>query len=387
MKRLSIDARPNWPAEVEKIGLSFHTMEVEPGGDPTYWDESHCYEFTALEVDKIEEASQVLYRMALSAVQYVFDTDQLSRLAIPQEFHKLVKTSWERQDVDLYGRFDFALAADGTPKMLEYNADTPTSLLEGSVAQWFWMEEYAKRTGQDLDQFNSIHETLIETLKDVGGKLLGPSETFYFAACRDNPEDDQTVEYLRDVATQAGLKTEFIAIEDIGWNGRTFLDMQEKPITTIFKLYPWEWLIREEFGRNMINEPWDVVEPAWKLILSNKGILPIMWELYPDHPNLLPSYWDSKKLGSTHVRKPLLSREGADIRIVRDGETVSQGKELGYGDEGHIYQEYLPLPKFDGMIPVIGSWIVGGRPCGMGIREDSKEVTGNGSHFIPHYFK
>lgn len=386
MKRLSIDARPNWQAEVEKIGLSFHTMEVEPGGDPTYWDETHCYEFTPLEVDKIEEASQVLYRMALSAVQYVFDTDQLSRLAIPQEFHKLVQTSWERQDVDLYGRFDFALAADGTPKMLEYNADTPTSLLEGSVAQWYWLEEYSKRTGQELDQFNSIHETLIDTLKDVGTKLLGASETFYFAACRDNLEDDQTVEYLRDVATQAGLKTEFIAIEDIGWNGRTFLDMQEKPITTVFKLYPWEWLIREEFGRNMINEPWDVIEPAWKLILSHKGLNAIMWELYPDHPNLLPSYWDSSKLGNTFVKKPFLSREGANIEIVIDGK-VQPFKDLGYGSEGHVYQEYLPLQQFDGMIPIIGSWVVGGRACGMGIREDSNIITGNGSHFIPHFFR
>lgn len=387
MERHTIEARPNWQQEVEKLGMTFHTIEVGEGLDPTYWDESHCYEFTSQEVDKIEDASQVLYRMALSAVEYVFQTNQLSKLSIPQEFHGLVKKSWDRQDIDLYGRFDFAFAADGTPKMLEYNADTPTSLLESAVIQWFWMEDYANRTGQTLDQFNSIHETLQDTLKDIGKEFLGPNERFYFSSVRENLEDVQTVEYLRDVAIQAGLPTEFIAIEDIGWNGRTFLDLEDKPINTIFKLYPWEWLIREEFGHHMIREPWDVIEPAWKLILSNKGILPIMWELYPDHPNLLPAYWDSSKLGSTYVRKPLLSREGADVQIFKDGQLSNKVHELGYGSEGHIYQEYLPLPKFDGMTPIIGSWVVGGRPCGVGIREDINEVTANGSRFIPHYFK
>ncbi|WP_162828329.1 glutathionylspermidine synthase family protein, partial [Escherichia coli] len=108
-----------------------------------------------------------------------------------------------------------------------------------------------------------------------------------------------------------------------------------------------------------------MLEPAWKLVLSNKGILPILWELYPDHPNLLPTYWDSSKFGSTYVRKPLLSREGADVTIVRDGVEGATLKK-GYGTEGYIYQQYLDLPKFDGYTPIIGSWMVGGRSCGMG---------------------
>jgi glutathionylspermidine synthase len=387
VKRLSIEARPNWQATVEKVGMTYHTLEVEEGVDPTYWDETHAYEFTSEEVDRIEEASQILYRMALSAVDYVFTTNQLGRLSIPPEFHPLVKKSWERQDIDLYGRFDLALAPDGTPKMLEFNADTPTSLLEAAVVQWYWMEDYARRTGQTLDQFNSIHETLMETMKDIGQQFLGPNETFYFAAMESSMEDVQTTEYLRDVAIQAGMPTQFIGIENIGWNGTVFVDMDEKPIRTIFKLYPWEWLIREDFGRYMIKQPWDMIEPAWKLILSNKGILPIMWELYPDHPNLLASYWDSSKLGQTYVEKPLLSREGADVKIYRDGKLANTVLERGYGVEGEIYQEYMPLPKFDGMTPIIGSWIVGGKPCGVGIREDSNEVTGNTSRFVPHYFK
>lgn len=387
MKRISIEARPDWQAQCEKVGFYWHTLATDPGVDPTYWDETKAYEFTAAEVDRIEEASTELYRLCLSAVDYAIERGLLGQLAIPVEFHELIKKSWERQDLDLYGRFDFALAPDGTPKMLEFNADTPTSLLEAAVVQWYWMEDYAKRVGKPLDQFNSMHERLIEQFKDLGANLLGPSETFYFAAVAENLEDKGTAEYLRDCAIQAGLKTDYLDIEQIGWNGTSFTNMDEKPINTIFKLYPWEWLIREEFGLHMTKEPWDVVEPAWKLILSNKGILPILWELYPDHPNLLPAYWSSSPLGGNYVEKPMLAREGADVKIIRDGKVAVEGVKRGYDNLArNIYQQYLPLPKFDDMTPIIGSWIVGGRSVGMGIREDISEVTGNTSRFIPHYF-
>lgn len=386
MKRLEVTPRPNWQQKCEEVGFNFHTIAIEGVEDPTYWDESKAYEFTADEIDTVEEASQILYRMCLSAVDHVISNNLMGRLAIPHEYQALVKKSWERQDVDLYGRFDFAFDEAGVPKMLEFNADTPTSLLEAAVVQWYWMEDYARSTGQTLDQFNSIHETLAETLKDIGEKLVHSGDTMYFASFNTD-EDVGTVEYLRDLAIQQGMKTQFIPIDQIGWNGTVFTDLDEKPIRTIFKLYPWEWLIREEFGQFMLNDPWDVVEPAWKLILSNKGILPILWELYPDHPNLLPTYWDSHKLGGNYVRKPLLSREGADIMIVRDGVVANDVNQVGYGDEGYIFQQYLPLPKFDGMVPIMGSWIVGGRPCGMGIREDKNEVTGNTSRFIPHFFR
>ena len=387
MKRLTIEARPDWEAKCEEVGFIWHTLETEPGVDPKYWDETHAYEFTEAEIEKVEDASTVLYRMCLSAVDYAIERDQLSNLAIPPEFHALIKKSWERQDVDLYGRFDFAFDANGTPKMLEFNADTPTSLLEASVVQWFWMEDYAKRTGQTLDQFNSIHERLIEQFKYVGEKLMAPDGTFYFAAVAENTEDKGTAEYLRDCAVQAGLRTDYIDMENIGWNGTSFRDLQEQPITTIFKLYPWEWLIREEFGQFMLKEPWDVIEPAWKLVLSNKGILPILWELYPGHENLLPAYWNSAPLKGNYVEKPMLAREGADVKIIKDGKVAVEGVSRGYDKLAKaIYQEYLPLPKFDDMTPIIGSWIIGGRPSGMGIREDISEVTGNASRFIPHYF-
>ena len=386
MERISVEPRANWQAECERVGFSWHTLAPSMGADPKYWDESVAYKFSMAEIDKIEDATTILYRMCLSAVQHVIEHDMLTKLSIPADFHPLIKKSWDDQEVDLYGRFDFAIGPDGNPKMLEFNADTPTSLLEASVVQWLWMEDYAKRSGQSLDQFNSIHEALIESFKDIGSRILTPDQTMYFSAVLESMEDTGTTEYLRDCATQAGIKTKFIGIEEIGWNGRVFTDLDERPITSIFKLYPWEFLIREEFGQFMKQRPWDVLEPAWKLVLSNKGILPVLWELYEGHENLLPSFWQSAPLHGTYVEKPMLAREGADIKVVKNGQVTSHGKTIGYSNlAAPIYQEYLEMPKYDGMTPVLGSWVIGGRPHGLGIREDINEVTGNCSHFIPHF--
>jgi glutathionylspermidine synthase len=160
--------------------------------------------------------------------------------------------------------------------------------------------------------------------------------------------------------------------------------MENEPIKNIFKLYPWEWLISDAFARNILQDEnrafW--IEPAWKMILSNKAILPILWELFPDHPLLLPAYFEAGRL-SRFVKKPILSREGANIDLVTDGRLLHH-TDGQYGREGYIFQELFELPDFDGNYPVIGSWVIGQEPAGMGIREANTLVTDNKSRFVPH---
>ena len=134
-----------------------------------------------------------------------------------------------------------------------------------------------------------------------------------------------------------------------------------------------------------MSSPLRVIEPAWKMILSNKGILPVLWGMFPGHPNLLEAAFDDHHLGGDYVRKPLLSREGENILVRRNGEWM--GTSGTYGEEGYVYQRYAALPEFSGNYPVIGSWVIGGESAGIGIREDRSEITTNGSRFIPHYFQ
>jgi glutathionylspermidine synthase len=183
---------------------------------------------------------------------------------------------------------------------------------------------------------------------------------------------------------QAGLETKALDMADIGWDGRRFRDLEDEAIAVLFKLYPWEWLAREEFGQHLLARTVRVVEPAWKMLLSNKAILPVLWEMFPDHPNLLPAYFEPGKFATDFVKKPLYSREGANVSITTGGRTIEEPGE--YGEEGFIWQGYHALPQFGGNHTVIGSWIVGEEPAGIGIREDDSPITKNSSRFVPHHF-
>jgi glutathionylspermidine synthase len=263
--------------------------------------------------------------------------------------------------------------------MLEYNADTPTALLEASVVQWYWLEDVFPHA----DQFNSLHEKLIDRWKELRSQFpaAGP---VYFTADTGSEEDSGNLDYLRDTATQAGIEALAIDIADIGWDGKRFMDLDNRPMSSLFKLYPWEWMVREEFGKNLIAGSLRVIEPPWKMLLSNKAILPVMWEMFPDHPNLLAASFQPGRFATDFVKKPIYSREGANVSITSGGSTVEAPGT--YGEEGFIWQAYHALPQFDGNYTVIGSWIVGDQPAGIGIREDATPITKNSSRFVPHYF-
>lgn len=373
MKRVPQKPRLNWQKTVEDLGLDFHTIDNE-----LYWDESAAYEFTVGQIDQIEEVTQELEDMCLTTVAHVIDRKLYNQLHIPEVAIPLIEASWEYGHKNLYGRFDLAYDGTNEPKLLEYNADTPTSLLEASVIQWQWLEE----THKNADQFNSLHEKIIDAWPQMGL----PSPHIFFTGSTSSQEDLGTINYLRDTALQAKLNPMLIDIKDIGWNGLDFVDLHDQPIETLFKLYPWEWLMTEDFGANIIHSNTVFIEPAWKMILSNKGILPILWTLFPDHPNLLPAFTTPGKISGQAVRKPFFSREGANIRIDSSPDNVTLATPGPYGEEGYIYQEYNPLPCFDGNYPVIGSWVIASQPAGIGIREDKFPITGNSSRFIPHYF-
>jgi len=375
MERVAVNPRENWQERVESLGMTYHTID---GG--VYWDESACYRFTSAEIDTLDEATEELQRLSLEAVEQVIRRDLFDRLAIPREFVPLVVRSWEMKEPSLYGRFDLSYDGSAPPRLLEYNADTPTALLEASVIQWFWLKDLFP----GADQFNSIHEKLIDFWRDWPYLRSGP---VHFACASESAEDLGNTEYLMDTALQGGMEVVHLFIEDIGWDSATssFLDLDGRPIHTLFKLYPWEWMVREEFGGFLREAPLRIMEPPWKMILSNKGILPIMWELFEGHPNLLPSSFTREGVTGDCVRKPLLSREGGNITLSRGGETVETPG--SYGEEGWIYQAYAPLPCFDGNYAVTGSWIIDGVAAGIGIREDTGPVTTNNSRFIPHFFE
>ncbi|MGX1756159.1 glutathionylspermidine synthase family protein [Streptomyces lydicus] len=396
MKRHTIEPRPGWQQTVEAQGLIYPLTRYPDDSLRPYWDESAYYSFTLPEVEALEDVVEELHGMCLAAADHLVAHDRLADLGIEDpRLARLVAESWRRRDElpSLYGRFDLHYDGSGPAKMLEYNADTPTSLVEAASPQWFWMEERFP----GADQWNSLHERLVAAWKRQA-PLLPPGAPVHFAhsAGDELGEDLMTVAYLEETAQQAGLETVAVSMEDIGWDrlsGR-FVDQRLRFMRACFKLYPWEWLATDDFGPFVLDTLdngggtgstlW--IEPAWKMLLSNKALLAILWELYPGHPNLLPAYLDGpRELADTrgYVAKPLLGREGAGVTLHEPGaEPVPRDPE-----DPCCYQELAPLPDFDGNRVVLGAWVVEDESAGLGIRESAGPVTDEYARFLPHVIR
>ncbi len=379
MRREVVAPRPDWREKLERCGLIWHSSGAAP-----YWNESACYVFTRRDVAEIERATRELYSLFLEAGQHVIDRNLFGRFGVPDWCIPLIKEAWTAEPPALnYGRFDLGYDGRGPPKLFEFNCDTPTALLEASVAQWFWKQDLYPNHGQ----FNDIHDTLIAKWRDIAPHLAGPVVHFAHQPDRSG-EDAITTAYMMDLARAAGLTPLRLTMGDIGWKaagdgrGGGFYDLEAREIRTLYKLYPWEWLVREPFGRNIAGDEsrtrW--IEPIWKMIWSNKAILPILWDLHPRHPNLLWARTDGPAADS-YAKKPLLAREGANVTLVKAGRTLAATDGPYTGPV--IYQGLYDLPDFGGCRPVIGSWCVDGVPAGMGVREDGP-ITSNLARFTPH---
>lgn len=383
MRRMACPERPDWQARAAEVGFKFHTAEGQ-----RYWDERACYVFSIKQIeDDIEVATEQIAGLCYEAVEHVLGQERLlDRLGIPAALRDWIGRSWSERQRDLYGRMDFRYDGLGPPKLYEFNADTPTGLFEAAVFQWLWLEDM--RTVGALpshaDQFNSIQERLI----DAFAALAPEMPRLHFACVSGHAEDRGTVAYLEDCAHQGGIATSFLFMDEIGVDARSqFRDLDEMPIEALFKLYPWEWMLREQFATFLPGSGTRFIEPPWKMLLSNKGLLAVLWEMFPGHPNLLETYFAddpaASRLGGNFARKPLFGREGANIRLMTSGGRVVEAPGP-YGVEGHVHQALATLPSFEGNYPVIGSWLVAGEPCGMGVREDDGPITRNSARFLPH---
>ena len=370
MRREVTAPRPNIKARMQGIGMW-------PADDDPYYDESVAYVFAESQIETLYEASLALERMIGEAVDHVIAKGRFAELGIPEKLARYAAACRHNGHPSVYGRMDLVYDGIHPPKLLEYNADTPTALFEAAVLQWEWLKDQYPGN----DQFNSIHEALIAAwakLKDQSGL-----NRLTLTGMLEEDDDRMTIAYMEDVAHQAGWRTVPTPIADLGFDGRGFVDAEGVYVQALFKLYPWDWMAHEEFFDHLVKLDPAVMESAWRVIASSKGLLPILWELFPDHPNLLPASFKNDPALGPRVSKPVLGREGSDVQFI-DVAGMPPAPEGPYASQKRIYQTYHPLPYLDGWYPVLGSWIIDGEPCGIGVREDQNQVTGLGAKFRPH---
>lgn len=394
MQRLSIEARKDWLPQLTSEGVLWTTTEEGP-----YWTEAlkqpKYYSFTRFEQEQLEQAANEIHEMCLETMEWLIEqaTDAqryeiFEMFNIPEEARPEIIRSWVDDEWGMYGRFDFIMTKHG-PKLLEYNADTPTILIESAISQWNWFKDNKEKFSPNAFQFNEIHEALVNHWGDMAfANEIGDKINF---VATTQVDDFATIAYMAEVAAEAGLNVNMFDIGEISLENGRFFDITGQHIDTCFKLYPWEWMYEDEFGSAIANSRTRFIEPTWKMMLSNKALLVLLYQRYPHCEWLVPAYMEDDfdrlnlftKCRPKWVLKPLLSREGCNVRIFEYGKSA---EETGgnYGDEPRIVQEYIEWVDFDGCYPMLGVWMVGNDAVGLGIREDDSRITGNNSRFIPH---
>lgn len=421
MRRIHGKERTNWRDLVLQQGLVYSPTEKPDGSIMDYWREGPFYSFSLAEIATLESASKTIFDMLIEAGDYIVAHPEIMRkMGIPEYAWPQVIKTWNQEPAygSVYGRYDIRFGGSEhpdealrSPKLYEFNADTPTCLVEAAYTQWKWL----RQTGQGNDQWNNITECLVMAWKrnlELIETALGHRPTVHFTCSADehSGEDVMNTLMLLDTCKQAGYKVKSIYIENIVLDddGR-FYDEQGEHIDVIFKLYPWEFMTEQEFGPACFADMEHIgqrssagqysggtiwIEPPYKMLWSNKGILAVLWKLFGNDTYkssfLIPSWFEGEQPADLrdYVKKPLLSREGANIITVLNREVIDEvpGE---YGAEGYIVQAYAPPPTFEAedgtAYPVLGVWMIDGESAGLGVRESvNNHVTDNVSFFTPH---
>lgn len=372
---------------LESIGFSWHT---DSDGSDYISDELVCV--NSNEANAYYEAANELYDMFIAAAQNVIDNDRFDELAIPFNLRDIIKISWENEvHWHLYGRFDFAGGIDGKPiKLLEFNADTPTMLFESAILQWALLKQ---NNMDERSQFNNIYEALMDNFKRLITLNDDPSsfEEYYqgwkilFSSIASNQEEVITTKLLEHIAKEAGFHTHFAYVDEVEFNENEGIFKDGQNYEYWFKLIPWEDIAIEEgelaalLTQIMKNQKAIILNPAYTLLFQSKGIMKILWELYPNHPLLLETS-DKPLNNKSYVKKPIFGREGANISIVKDGKVICENQ--GPYQNNFIYQEYIKLNEHNEKYYQAGVFFAY-EGCGLGFRKGSM-ILDNSSKFVGH---
>jgi len=375
---------------LESLGFVWHT-----DSDESAYIADELVVITEAEAEAYHDAANELYDMFVEAGDYVVDNNLFHEIGIPFNLVEVIRESWENEvHWHLYGRFDLAGGIDGKPiKLLEFNADTPTALFETAVIQWAILKQNGM---EETVQFNALYEALLEnfqrlvTLEEDVSDFEARYEgwKFLFTSIRGNSEEENTVRLLQHIANEAGYDTEFAYIDEVEFDAEEGVFFQDENYELWFKLIPWEDIALEESDLAMLltniikNQKAIVFNPAYTLLFQSKGILKILWDLYPNHPLLLESSFEPLQ-GRSHVAKPIFGREGESIRILDEKGDTLEGGEGEYDNHKMLYQSYTELP-----IDAQGNSYQAGvfyayEACGLGFRKGGK-ILDNMSKFVGH---
>ncbi len=342
------------------------------------------------EANALLEAADTLYEMMTNVIPDDLPADFLRVLGIPENLWELVRQSWnDDRHWHLYGRFDLVQTPEG-PKLLEFNADTATSIPETAVVQWASLAAAGKH---DAKQYSGLYEALVEQLKTwrMLNDDLAPALLLTYMG--GSAEDEANCAVIAQAATEAGFDPHLCAAEEMSvstegaergvWAQVEAEQWRQFPF--LFKLLPWEQIAWDEpelcdsLTQLAATRTVVIANPAYTLLFQSKGMLAWLWKAYPYHPLLLET--DLSPISGKYIRKPYFGREGQSVEVV---DRVPVTKIAGeYDEQQQVYQRWVDLPEDSKGYQYQAGVFWAGEGCAIGFRREKGIIT-NLSQFVPH---
>jgi glutathionylspermidine synthase len=375
--------------ELHRLGFTWADTDSEP-----YWVDQLVVMDAAVHRE-LFEASAALWTIFDKAARFVLGRRELYELlSIPEVLWDALDTiaPSEVGALSRYARFDFAISNKGDIRMLELNADTPTGYVEASVATPWMCEQFSNRV-------HTPNTSMAAHVRDAWSKDLPQ-----YAACvayGQHLEDSGTIEML---ARHSGLPIICVDCLDLWVDDGIVKDGQGEAISSIFALYPKEWMGIDDGGEALAyaleTDNLKITNSIHAVILQSKGLVAVIWglhelqsELFDESEHaciekyLLPTY-NKPVFDANYVSKSMFGREGGSVVLFDAQGNVDVKDEDGFDTSAYFHRVFqkraelanISLDNGDYHL-LTGVFVINSIPCGL-LGRAGGLITGNRSHFV-----
>ncbi|MBJ8006451.1 MULTISPECIES: glutathionylspermidine synthase family protein [Bacillus cereus group] len=387
---------------------------------PHFWSDLYECEYSLFHVFPITEQTMKQLQLATERMGKIFfktarllrdlSNEQLLELGFPDASLPFIRLKGMYPE-SVISRFDFALTDDNRIKMLEFNSDTPTFIVEcfqmnGKVCEKLGYDD--PNANQERLLSSGITKAVMEFTKGM------ENPNVVFTAHHEHIEDWNTAMYLSGLCH---VENKVMPMRELRITDDALVDRDGVPIDVLYRqTYPIEDLIEDQdpetgdlVGVELLQLVKEgklfIINPLSAFLIQPKSIQCLIWGLAEEgafytseeqkwiKEYMLPTYFEPDLfLGkSPFVQKPSFGREGDTITI-RDKDTniMIRNAHETYKSSLPIFQKYTELPVvfletekgIEKLSYVFGAFLIAGKASSIGIRAGEK-ITGNESYYLP----
>ncbi len=388
-----------WLNEKDELQRAY----IEANGHVINKDPCQYFTITESAEQELIKATNELHLMYLHATDKVLKDDNLLALFdIPKILWPRLRLSWQwRRHQMVSGRMDFCMDERGL-KVYEYNADSASCHTESGLILEEWVKTGYRGTG---------HNPAEGLLEELTGAWKHSSARPFVHLMQDNDaEEDYHALFMQRSLMQAGFDTKILhGLGELSWDSAgQLIDNDGRAVNCVWKTWAWETAIEQirevsetEYAAvpirtghpqgevrliDVLLRPEVLVfEPLWTVIPGNKAILPVLWQLFPNHRYLLDTDFEVNDLlaKTGYAVKPIAGRCGSNIDLVSHHDELLDKTSGKFVARKNIYQQLWCLPKVDGKYIQVCTFTVGGSYGGTCLRGDDSLVIKKESDIEP----